>query len=78
MKVTVITVAFNSAATIADCMQSVLDQTYSDIEYIVVDGQSNDNTIGVIREFEPKFVGKMRWVSEKDNGIYDDLSLIHI
>ena len=49
MKVTVITVAFNSAATIADCMQSVLDQTYSDIEYIVVDGQSNDNTIGVIR-----------------------------
>ena len=74
MKVTVITVAFNSAATIADCMQSVLDQTYSDIEYIVVDGQSNDNTIGVIREFEPKFVGKMRWVSEKDNGIYDAMN----
>ena len=74
MKVTVITVAFNSAATIADCMQSVLDQTYSDIEYIVVDGQSNDNTIDLIREFEPKFTNRLRWVSEKDNGIYDAMN----
>lgn len=74
MKVTVITVAFNSAATIADCMQSVLDQTHPDIEYIVVDGQSNDNTIDIIREFEPKFTNRLRWVSEKDNGIYDAMN----
>jgi len=74
MKVTVITVTFNSAATIADCMQSVLDQTHPDIEYIVVDGQSNDNTIDIIHEFEPKFTNRLRWVSEKDNGIYDAMN----
>ena len=59
MKVSIITVAFNSAATIAHCMQSVLDQSYSNIEYIVVDGLSKDNTLNIVREFEPLFAGKM-------------------
>ena len=74
MKVSIITVAFNSAATIAHCMQSVLDQSYSNIEYIVVDGLSKDNTLNIIREFEPLFAGKMRWISENDNGIYDAMN----
>ncbi|WP_315517504.1 glycosyltransferase family 2 protein [Hoylesella shahii] len=74
MKVSIITVAFNSAATIAHCMQSVLDQSYSNIEYIVVDGLSKDNTLNIVREFEPLFAGKMRWISEKDNGIYDAMN----
>ena len=74
MKVSIITVAFNSAATIAHCMQSVLDQSYSNIEYIVVDGLSKDNTLNIVREFEPLFTGKMRWISENDNGIYDAMN----
>ena len=74
MKVSIITVAFNSAATIAHCMQSVLDQSYSNIEYIVVDGHSKDNTLNIVREFEPLFAGKMRWISENDNGIYDAMN----
>ncbi|WP_448907266.1 glycosyltransferase family 2 protein [Hoylesella shahii] len=74
MKVSIITVAFNSAATIAHCMQSVLDQSFSNIEYIVVDGLSKDNTLNIVREFEPLFAGKMRWISENDNGIYDAMN----
>ena len=74
MKVSIITVAFNSAATIAHCMQSVLDQSYSNIEYIVVDGLSKDNTLNIVREFEPLFAGKMRWIYENDNGIYDAMN----
>lgn len=74
MKVSIITVAFNSAATIAHCMQSVLDQSYSNIEYIVVDGLSKDNTLNIVRKFEPLFAGKMRWISENDNGIYDAMN----
>lgn len=74
MKVTVVTVAYNSATTIASCMQSVLNQTFPDIEYIVVDGLSSDNTIGLICEFERRFAGRMRWVSEKDAGIYDAMN----
>lgn len=74
MKVSIITVAFNSAATIAHCIQSVLDQSYSNIEYIVVDGLSKDNTLNIVREFEPLFAGKMRWISENDNGIYDAMN----
>lgn len=74
MKVTIITVAFNSGKTLADTFRSVLTQTYSDIEYIVVDGGSKDNSLDIIREWEPRFEGRMRWISEKDKGIYDAMN----
>lgn len=74
MKVSIITVAYNSAETLGNAMSSVLGQTYNDIEYIVVDGLSTDDTIDVIRSFEPKFRGRLRWSSEKDNGIYDAMN----
>ncbi len=74
MKVSIITVACNSATTIADAMASVLRQTYKDIEYIVVDGLSHDGTPDIIRQYEPRFEGRMKWVSEKDNGIYDAMN----
>ena len=48
MKVSIITATFNSAATIADTLESVLSQTYADIEYIVVDGDSRDNTMNIV------------------------------
>ena len=73
-KCTVITVCYNSAATIRKTFESVLNQTYSHIEYIVVDGQSTDGTLEIIKEFEPLFGGRMHWVSEPDNGIYDAMN----
>ncbi len=74
MKVSIITVAYNSASTIADTIESVLRQDYSDIEYVIVNGASTDNTIDIIKHYEPLFQGRMKWVSEKDNGIYDAMN----
>jgi len=74
MKISIITVAFNSAKTIRDTIESVLAQTYTQIEYIIVDGKSNDGTVEIIKEYEPKFNGRLSWVSEKDNGLYDAMN----
>lgn len=74
MKISIITATFNSAATVKDTFDSVLTQTHKDIEYIVVDGLSKDNTLDIIKEYEPKFEGKMRWISEKDKGLYDAMN----
>ena len=70
MKISIITSTYNSAATLADTFESVLAQTHQDIEYIVVDGDSKDQTLDIIRTYEPRFEGRMRWISERDNGLY--------
>lgn len=74
MKLSLITVTYNSDATLAYTIDSVLSQTYPDIEYIIVDGASKDNTIAVIKEYEPKFQGRMKWISEPDKGLYDAMN----
>lgn len=77
MKISIVTVSYNSEKTISDTMNSVYNQTYEDIEYIVIDGKSSDNTISIIKEQERKFneTGKtFRWISEKDKGIYDAIN----
>lgn len=74
MKISVITVTFNSAATVRDTIESVLRQEYQDYEYLVIDGGSKDNTVDIIKEYEPKFEGRMRWISEKDKGMYDGIN----
>lgn len=74
MKISIVTATYNSARTVRDTFNSVLSQTYRDIEYIVVDGLSTDGTTDIIREFEPRFGGRLRWVSEKDKGIYDAMN----
>lgn len=74
IKVSIITVCYNSSRTIRRTFDSVLNQTYNNLEYIVVDGLSTDGTIDVIKEYEPLFHGKMRWISERDNGIYDAMN----
>ena len=74
MKISIITTTYNSGATLRDTIRSILSQTYQDIEYIVVDGASTDDTLTIIQEYEPQFDGRMRWVSEKDNGLYDAMN----
>lgn len=74
MTISVITATYNSDATLRDTFESVLAQDYNDIEYIIVDGASKDNTLDIIKEYEPKFHGKMRWISEKDKGLYDAMN----
>ena len=68
MKITVITPVYNGAHTIHTCIESVKEQTYRDVEYIIVDGGSTDDTIGIIKSLAFE---KLRWISEKDKGLYD-------
>lgn len=74
MKVSIVTATYNSAQTLGDTMKSVLRQTYSDIEYIVVDGLSTDGTQDIIRQYETMFGDRLKWVSGKDGGIYDAMN----
>ena len=71
MKVSIITATFNSAATIADTVRSLESQSYKDIEYIIIDGASKDNTLDVIRD---NCTRVSILVSEPDQGIYDALN----
>lgn len=73
-KVSIITPCLNSATTIEQTIKSVLHQTYPNIEYIIVDGKSTDNTVGIIRKYLPEFGGRMRYISEKDFGIYSAMN----
>lgn len=71
MKISIITVCFNSAATIEHCLASVATQSHGDIEYIVIDGASTDGTADVIRSKGSRVA---RFVSEPDHGIYDAMN----
>ena len=74
MKISLITITYNSSKTLPITFNSVLKQNYLDIEYIIVDGESKDNTISIIKEYESKFNGRMKWISEPDKGIYDAMN----
>lgn len=74
MKITIITATYNSGQTLTDTLESVLRQSYTDIDYVIVDGGSKDNTLDIIRRYEPRFEGRMRWISEPDKGIYDAMN----
>lgn len=71
LKVSIITVSFNSAKTIAGTIDSVLSQDYPNIEYIVVDGGSSDGTVGIIEKNQSRI---SKWISEKDRGMYDAMN----
>lgn len=74
MKISIITATYNSGKTVGDTLKSVLAQTYHDYELLVVDGASKDNTLEVVKNMEPLFEGKMRYISEPDKGIYDAMN----
>lgn len=70
----IITICFNSAATIERTIKSVLAQTFTDYEYIIVDGGSKDSTLDIVNKYEPLFEGRMKWKSKPDKGIYDAMN----
>lgn len=70
-KISIVTVVFNAATTLEKTIQSVAQQTYKDIEYVVVDGGSTDGTMDIVRKNE-RYITK--WVSERDKGIYDAMN----
>lgn len=74
MTLSIITATYNRGYIIRDAIESVLKQKYKDYEYIVVDGASKDNTVEILKEYEPKFEGRMSWVSEPDKGLYDAIN----
>lgn len=74
MKVSIITVTFNSEKTISETIKSVLAQSYHDIEYLIIDGGSSDNTVNIIREYAPSFNHRIKWISEHDKGMYDAIN----
>lgn len=71
MKISIITVVYNNEKTIKEAIESVLSQTYSDIEYIIIDGNSIDKTVQIINEYKNKIDF---FISEKDAGIYDAMN----
>jgi glycosyltransferase len=71
LKISIITSVYNNRATVAEAVESVLSQTYGNIEYIVVDGASTDGTVDVIERYADRIT---TFVSEPDKGIYDGLN----
>ena len=67
----IITVSYNAKESIEDTINSIVNQTYSNFEYIIVDGGSTDGTLDIIRKYEDKI---SYWISEPDNGIYDAMN----
>lgn len=74
MKISIITVTYNSSKTLKDTIESVLKQTYTNYEHIIVDGLSKDNTMEIVKEYEAKYNGKLKYISEKDSGLYDAMN----
>ena len=74
MKITIVTATWNSGATLRHTMRSVLSQSYPNIEHIIVDGGSTDDTMEIVHELEPDYQGRLRYISEKDKGIYDAMN----
>ena len=70
-KISIITVCFNSARTLRDTIESIMQQDYENIEYIIIDGGSTDGTLEIIKEYKARINYS---ISEKDNGIYDAMN----
>ncbi len=71
MKISLITVTYNSEKYLAQCIESVQSQTHKDIEHIIIDGNSSDNTVSIIKKYESKIA---KWKSEPDRGMYDAIN----
>lgn len=73
-KISIITISYNSEKTIEKTILSVLNQTTDDFEYVLIDGGSTDSTMDIIKSYEADFQGRLKWISEPDDGIYDAMN----
>ena len=73
-KVSVVTTTYNDIENLKRILAEVKKQTYPNIEHIIVDGGSTDGTVDLLKELEEKEPGRISWMSEKDNGIYDAIN----
>ncbi len=71
MKVSIVTATYNDVKHLQKSLTALLEQDYDNIESIIVDGGSTDCTVKVIQDFKDQFKGTVKWVSEKDKGLYD-------
>jgi glycosyltransferase involved in cell wall biosynthesis len=71
MKISIITITYNSGKTLKDTIESILTQSYKNIEYIIIDGNSSDNTIAIVESYGNKI---SKFISEKDKGLYDAMN----
>lgn len=71
MKISIITISYNNEQDIRTTIESVVNQTYKDFEYIIVDGASKDKTLEIVNEYK---YGISKIISERDNGIYDAIN----
>lgn len=71
MLISIITPSYNSATTLRDTLNSILNQTYQDYEVLLQDAGSKDGTKDIAQEFEPKFQGRLKFVTKPDKGLYD-------
>ena len=74
MKITLLMACYRGAAVVRTALESVLAQKGADYELLVLDGGSDDGTVEILRDYEPRFAGRLRWVSEPDRGFYDALN----
>lgn len=74
MKISIITATYNSGGTLRDTLDSVLAQKHTDYEHIIKDGGSTDNTLDIVREYEPRYGGRLKVITGRDRGIYDAMN----
>ena len=72
MKVSIVTPTYNSEEYLEKCIQSIMGQSHTDYEHIIVDGGSKDRTIEIIKKYENQY--NMIWISEPDQGMYDAIA----
>lgn len=71
MKISIVTVTYNSVSTVENCISSINEQTFKDIDYVVVDGSSTDGTLDLLKK-NSKYISTL--ISQPDNGIYDAMN----
>lgn len=74
MIISIIVATYNSASTIGSTLESILSQTYKSLECVIIDGRSQDNTLDIVKEYEGRFEGRLKWISEPDRGLYDAMN----
>jgi glycosyltransferase involved in cell wall biosynthesis len=73
-KFSIITIVYNGASLIEGTMQSVFNQTLTDYEYLIIDGNSKDKTIDIVKDYAQRYPLSLKWISETDKGLYDAMN----